>query len=228
MTGKTAFHLPSLDGIRAVAALLVFVSHAGLGHIIPGGLGVTIFFFLSGYLITTLLRREYEKYGSISLSDFYLRRICRILPPLYIALLLIVVASRLGLVAWDPGPMDVLAQVFQIVNYYVITSPGTNLPPFAGVFWSLAVEEHFYLIFPLFFALCMRRWHYPMIAKAFFAVCCGVLIWRIFLVHGLHVPESRTYLATDTRLDSLLYGCILGVWGNPALDLPPRLPVPAD
>ncbi|MBL0010791.1 MAG: acyltransferase [Nitrosomonas sp.] len=66
-TESSKFYIPSLDGIRAVAAMLVFVSHAGWSHIIPGGFGVTIFFFLSGYLITTLLRREFEKQGLLIL-----------------------------------------------------------------------------------------------------------------------------------------------------------------
>ncbi|MBX9895794.1 MAG: acyltransferase [Nitrosomonas sp.] len=83
---KSNYYIPSLDGMRAVAAMLVFVSHAGWPHLIPGGFGVTIFFFLSGYLITTLLRREYESTGSISFKNFFLRRAYRIFPPLYIVL----------------------------------------------------------------------------------------------------------------------------------------------
>jgi peptidoglycan/LPS O-acetylase OafA/YrhL len=71
---QPSFYIPSLDGIRAVAFLIVFIGHAGLGSVIPGGFGVTIFFFLSGYLITTLIRREYDKYGCFSLKQFYLHR----------------------------------------------------------------------------------------------------------------------------------------------------------
>ena len=72
MTAKSSFYIPSLDGIRAVSILIVFLSHAGLGKFIPGGLGVSIFFFLSGYLITTLLRIEFEKTQTINLKKFYL------------------------------------------------------------------------------------------------------------------------------------------------------------
>src|SRR5690606_21527322 len=96
--GNGAFRIASLDGIRGIAALIVFVAHAGLGHIVPGGFGVTIFFFLSGYLITTLLCVEFEKTGSISLKHFYLRRVYRIFPPLYpvlgLALLLAAFTTR--------------------------------------------------------------------------------------------------------------------------------------
>lgn len=91
-------YIPSLDGIRALAVTTVFVSHAGLSHIIPGGFGVTVFFFLSGYLITTLLRREHEKTGQISLKHFYLRRVYRIFPPMYLVMLLAIMLSVFGLV----------------------------------------------------------------------------------------------------------------------------------
>ena len=84
MADTTRFYIPSLDGLRAVSILIVFVSHAGLDSV-PGGFGVTIFFFLSGYLITTLLRREFEADGTIGLGQFYWRRAWRILPPMYAA-----------------------------------------------------------------------------------------------------------------------------------------------
>ncbi len=84
--GKDSATIPSLDGIRALAATIVFASHAGNQDVIPGLFGVTVFFFLSGYLITTLLRTEFEKHGRISLRNFYLRRAFRIFPPMYIVL----------------------------------------------------------------------------------------------------------------------------------------------
>src|ERR1700744_3779762 len=80
--------IPSLDGIRAVSVLIVVLSHAGLGQVIPGGFGVTIFFFLSGFLITTLLLAEYEETGRIDIPKFYLRRVFRLMPPLIISLLI--------------------------------------------------------------------------------------------------------------------------------------------
>jgi len=83
----TSRHIPSLNGIRAGSFLIVFGSHALGGSLIPGGLGVTVFFFLSGYLITTLMRAEYEKNATVSLRHFWLRRALRILPPLYLVVL---------------------------------------------------------------------------------------------------------------------------------------------
>src|ERR1700761_1752256 len=78
-TGK----IPSLDGLRGVSFLIVFIAHAGLDKLVPGRLGVNIFFILSGYLITTLMIREREKTGWVSLKLFYLRRALRIFPPMY-------------------------------------------------------------------------------------------------------------------------------------------------
>jgi peptidoglycan/LPS O-acetylase OafA/YrhL len=218
MSNKNKFHLPSLDGFRAIAILLVFVSHAGWGHIVPGGLGVTIFFFLSGYLITTLLRREYEENGRISLRHFYLRRVYRIFPPMYLVLFLIFLMGKIG---WVPDTVTVggfISQIFQFTNYFAIFHDSAELVYATGTFWSLAVEEHFYLIFPLFLILCLRRWKYANIAAILFVICLIEMAWRYFLVTTLHVSSDRTYLATDTRFDSLLYGCIMGLWLNPALD----------
>src|SRR5206468_983726 len=78
--------IPSLDGLRALSFLAVFVAHAGLEKLIPAHLGLALFFFLSGYLITTLLRLEFEKSGRINLPQFYLRRVLRIFPPFYLVL----------------------------------------------------------------------------------------------------------------------------------------------
>src|SRR5947209_14639069 len=82
----SSFSIPSLDGIRACAMLLVFAAHAGLNERVPGNFGVTVFFFLSGYLITTLMRVEFGRTGTISLRAFYLRRVLRIFPPMYLVL----------------------------------------------------------------------------------------------------------------------------------------------
>ena len=129
---KRGFHIPSLDGIRALSILIVFLSHAGLSHIVPGTFGVTVFFFLSGYLITTLLRREYEKHGRICFGFFYMRRAFRILPPLYLILATTVLLAVVGVL---PGGVTkwngVLARVF-LANYYGNQwrrepSPGTEV-----------------------------------------------------------------------------------------------------
>jgi peptidoglycan/LPS O-acetylase OafA/YrhL len=94
---KGGLHLPSLNGIRTVAFALVFLGHAGLNKIVPAAFGVTLFFFLSGYLITALLRLELEKTGTVSLKNFYLRRMLRILPPFYLVFACALGAYGVGL-----------------------------------------------------------------------------------------------------------------------------------
>jgi peptidoglycan/LPS O-acetylase OafA/YrhL len=220
-SSREALYIPSLDGIRAAAVLLVFAAHAGLKDRIPGNFGVTVFFFLSGYLITTLLRAEDQRNGRISLASFYGRRTLRIFPPLYVVLAL---ATLLTLVGALPGPairLDALgAQVLYLTNYYIIQhgwwdgrAPGT------WIFWSLSVEEYFYLGFPLLYILLLR--FLPQRrrqALVLVGLCALVLAWRLVLVLALGASRDRTYIATDTRIDSILFGCVLGVIGNPVLD----------
>ena len=221
-----AFHIPSLDGLRAVAIFIVFLSHAGLSHIVPGLFGVTIFFFLSGYLITTLMRMECERTGGVNLRDFYMRRSIRILPPFYLVLGVISVLGMSGLVEGGFSWMAMAAQAGFISNYWEIH--GGLQPAGTEVMWSLAVEEHFYLLFPLFYLALRRvvpnRQHQFIVLLS---LCGLVLAWRMLLVHGwqaidLHSGSAhhpRTCHGTDTRLDGLLFGCALAVFGNPALDV---------
>lgn len=217
----SGFHLPSLDGIRAVAALMVFVSHAGYGHVIPGGFGVTVFFFLSGYLITTLLRREFERGGTINFRAFYLRRIYRILPPMYTVIAVIVCVYAVVGFGTSVSGTYIASLLLQFNNYYTLYNGDAGVLPATGPFWSLAVEEHFYLIFPALFVFAWRRWPGAGVARLFIGLCLAVLVWRYVLILGMHAAWERTYVATDTRLDSMLFGCIMGVWMNPALDADP-------
>ena len=211
-------HIPSLDGIRAIAALIVFVSHAGLENVVPGAFGVTIFFFLSGYLITTLLRQEYEQTGAIGLSRFYLRRVCRIIPPLYIVLILLLLPVGWAETHSRPPASAVAAQFAQLTNYYVVLRGSRQLVPDTLATWSLAVEEHFYLLYPLLLVGLLRFFDYRRVALALVAICVTVLAWRCWLIYGLHVAYNYTFYATDSRVDSLLYGCLMALAFNPAFD----------
>jgi peptidoglycan/LPS O-acetylase OafA/YrhL len=212
------FRIASLDGIRAAAAMTVFVSHMGLRDAVPGGFGVTVFFFLSGFLITTLLRREYEQSGTISFRNFYLRRIYRIWPPMYLVLLLLMIPAVSGQAVSNTTPAALASQFLQYTNYYVIAQGPEQLIPGSYAMWSLAVEEHFYLLFPLALSLLLGRNNTRRTGMILLGGCALLLVWRCVLVVGFGLGESYTYLATDTRLDSILYGCVMGVWLNPALD----------
>lgn len=219
-----AFTIPSLDGIRAVAVVIVFIGHGfTLGGPWPGHVGVTIFFFLSGYLITTLLRREFDGAGRIALGKFYLRRAVRILPPAYIT---IAIAVIVGLVGWLPSTQNVwgvLAELLNVTNYYMIWANNatgdvhTGLPPETSMLWSLAVEEHFYLIFPaaLIFLL-RRRLTYRRVGYILVAACVLAVGWRVFL-EATTQDFYRLYIASDTRFDGLLAGAAMALLWNPAL-----------
>ena len=223
VSGRAPFHIPSLDGLRAVSFFIVFLAHAGLDRVVPGGFGVTVFFFLSGYLITTLMRLEAEKTGHVSLRHFYLRRALRILPPFYIVLLMTTALGEVDLLRSD-APLQGIAiasQMFHISNYWIATHGWGGVPIGTGVYWSLAVEEHFYLIFPAVF-LVLRRMHLAGRQMAFvlWGSCAIVFVWRCVLVLLLHASVDRTYLCSDTRVDSILFGCALAIWNNPVLDRP--------
>src|ERR1700739_2193320 len=106
------FNIPALDGLRACAILLVFVSHGGLDNLVPGGFGVTVFFFLSGYLITSLLRLEALNSGTISLRAFYTRRVFRIFPPMYLTVALAFIAGSFRILPDRGTPGGMLSAVF--------------------------------------------------------------------------------------------------------------------
>jgi peptidoglycan/LPS O-acetylase OafA/YrhL len=215
-------HIASLDGIRAAAAMLVFASHAFAAAPVPGSLGVTIFFFLSGFLITTLLRREREASGKVSLRRFYLRRACRIFPPMYFMLIAMLLFALVMHVMSDVATTAVLAQFLHLTNYYIVISGSdAGLLPHTSVLWSLAVEEHFYVVFPMLFLFLSSRLPLRRVAAVLAGLCLVVLAWRIVLAHDPAVAKDYFYYATDTRFDSLLFGCIMGVWCNPVLDVAP-------
>jgi len=224
-------YIPSLDGLRACSILIVFLNHVGYRRFCPGAFGVTIFFFLSGYLITTLLRCELEQTGRISLRNFYARRTLRIFPPLYLILGLAVLLALMDILPGGVHWRAIGAQALYLTNYYEIQRGTGDLIDGTGVLWSLAVEEHFYLLFPLLYmgvARCLPDRKKQ--ASVFIGICGLVLAWRLALVYGFGVvPASSSALAesvsfprlsyaTDTRMDSILFGCILGIVGNPALD----------
>ncbi len=218
---QAALHIPGLDGLRAVSILLVFFDHAGLERFASGDLGVTVFFFLSGFLITTMLRRERERTGAVSLRRFYLRRALRIWPPFYLVLGLAVLGAALGAYPAPLDPATIAAQALHVSNYALYLFGTSRTIPGTAVFWSLAVEEHFYLVFPLLLALLVRLGlSRERQAGVLWGLCAAALAWRVMLVFGWHADHHRTWLCTDTRFDALLMGCALALRGNPVLDAP--------
>jgi peptidoglycan/LPS O-acetylase OafA/YrhL len=216
--------IPSLDGIRAIAVLIVVLCHSDLEAFVPGGLGVTIFFFLSGYLITTLILTERERTGRLNIFNFYIRRIFRLMPPLLISLAIAYGLTYAGLLSGGITSAGLAAQLFYFANYYgLFFDPGNTVPSGTGVLWSLAVEEHFYILYPLLMMLMLGSALRPRAIGVLLGVgCLIVLAWRIHLVQLAQSPDfvsDRTYYASDTRIDSIIYGCILAVVMNPKREL---------
>lgn len=191
-----------MDGLRAVAILLVVVAHT-IAHWVPGGLGVTLFFFISGFIITRgLLGEELDR---AAIGRFYVRRVFRLAPAL---LVFIVIASLTMAVVGFPIPLsDIKASLLYYANYHSFAVIDGRVRSPLGITWSLAVEEHFYLLFPLLmFALQGKIKRLELVLVA---TLVAVLAWRLVLVGT--VPDERIYEGTDTRIDSLAYGCLLSV-----------------
>ncbi len=201
-------HLPGLDGLRALAALGVVAYHGRyyLGYYPPVD-GVTIFFVLSGFLITTLLLKEWDAAGTISLCGFYLRRALRIFPAYYVFVLFSFVVDTLRHEPWSLSLS--LSAIFYGVDYLNAVN-GHEAGRSVAHAWSLAIEEQFYLLWPPLFILMMRRGEGTLRKALVLAVVAGSA-WRAFLT-GMGADESYLYNAFDTRFDNLAVGCLLATW----------------
>lgn len=183
------------------------VGHAEIIRRSPGGFGVTVFFFLSGYLITTLLIREQRRFGQISLKQFYLRRLIRLSPPLLLTIGAAMALAAMGLARGQMDGPTLASQLLFYYNYFALYGD-PHIVEGLGLVWSLSVEEHFYLIWPaLFIAWCagvIRTRHLVLLLGA-------ILAWRFYRVLVWQDSDWVIYFATDTRFDSLLYGCLLAI-----------------
>jgi peptidoglycan/LPS O-acetylase OafA/YrhL len=171
----------------------------------PADLGVSIFFVLSGFLITWLLMKERERTGTVSLRDFYLRRAFRLLPAYY-CYLAIAFAIHFGRHA---GRTDIIApSLFYYANYFNATH-GHPATPISHT-WSLAVEEQFYVFWPLAFLFFARKGQAAVVR--FLVLSIGaVLLWRSFLYLVVQTGTAYVYNAFDTRFDNLAVGCLVAV-----------------
>jgi peptidoglycan/LPS O-acetylase OafA/YrhL len=216
--------MPGLDGIRALAVVCVIAYHLGMPGAQGGMLGVGVFFTLSGYLITDLLLAHWRREASLGLGQFWLRRARRLLPPLF--LMLIVVSVWVAL--FDVSQLaavrrQVLAASVYVSNWSTIVQHGSYFSRFAAPLpldhlWSLAIEEQFYLVWPFVLMLGIwvtrKRW-----ALALFVL--GLAAFSAVLMSHTYHPgydPTRAYEGTDTRAFGLLIGATLAiVW-------PSRLP----
>lgn len=206
-TAKKSLYIPSLDGMRTASVAIVMAGHMFPGSPIPGGFGVTVFFVLSGFLITTLLMREWDKTGHIDFTGFYLRRVIRLLPPLLATMAVAVALVSAGLATGSLVAGGLVSMVLFYYNYWLIAATSQPIDAM-GIVWSLAVEEHFYIFFPALFLLMLRKGR---AAGTLAILAVAVLGWRTVKFTALGVNEWRIYSLTDTRIDSILWGCALAV-----------------
>ncbi|MEP7215385.1 MAG: acyltransferase family protein [Anaerolineaceae bacterium] len=215
-------HLPGLDGLRAIAVLAVVFYHAGAGWCGGGYLGVETFFVISGYLITSLLLLEREREGCTGFRAFWLRRARRLLP----ALAVVVLACLGYAVVFLPTEVaglrtDALAAAGYATNWYLIFEQRSYFeslgrPSALQHLWSLAVEEQYYLAWPLLFAGMMRIWR----PRVVLAITLGGALASALLMALLFSPEadpSRIYYGTDTRAVGLLLGSAMALCWRPWL-----------
>jgi peptidoglycan/LPS O-acetylase OafA/YrhL/CubicO group peptidase (beta-lactamase class C family) len=212
-------YLPGLDGLRALAVIGVLIYHAGIG-MAGGFLGVESFFVLSGFLITALLLAEWREHGRIDLRRFLRRRAWRLLP----ALLLVLIGTMLIALFLPPSETsglreDIVAALAYVMNWRLVLSEqsyfdATARPSLVQHLWSLAIEEQFYLLWPLIFlvgiTVLRRRGLLVLVIVGAFA--------SLMLMAQLYEPgsdPSRIYYGTDTRAGAILFGAALALVWSP-------------
>ena len=223
--GKKRRYITGLDGIRAIAVIMVLSYHLKLALFKSGFLGVTVFFVLSGYLITGILISEVEEEGTIDLKNFWLRRIRRLVPAVMsMAVVIIFVSAVVNRVIFTKGCKDFLASVLGFNNWWQIFNKvsyfeAAGVPsPFTHC-WSLAIETQFYLIYPLIllgiYKLAKSRGEGRAKRGLLFAgVTLLLALISVILMIVLFDPQqdaSRVYYGTDTRAFSLLFGALLAI-----------------
>ncbi|HDG8504691.1 TPA: acetyltransferase [Staphylococcus aureus] len=211
---KKMRYMPGLDGLRAIAVLGIIIYHLNKQWLTGGFLGVDTFFVISGYLITSLLLKEYDDTGIIKLKSFWIRRLKRLLPAVIV--LLMVVGTATLLLKSDNiirVKHDIIAAIFYVSNWWYIAKDVNYFEQFSFMplkhLWSLAIEEQFYIFFPVILVTLLltikKRYKIGFIFWGVSIISLGLMMF-IYSINGDH---SRVYFGTDTRLQTLLLGVIL-------------------
>lgn len=214
---KKRKYIKEIDGLRALAVIMVLAYHLKMPFAKSGLLGVTVFFVISGYLITGILINEIEESGGVDLKNFWLRRIRRLLPAvLSMAVVMIFVSAVVNRVVFTKGCNDLLSAVFGYNNWWQIFRKvsyfeNAGAPsPFTHC-WSLAIETQFYLIYPILLILLSKARNR---GKVFATVTAVLAMISVVLMGVLYSPDgdpSRVYYGTDTRAFSLLIGALAAI-----------------
>ena len=214
----TLSYVPALDGVRAISIIGIMANHNGLGWAAGGFISVNVFFVLSGFLITSLLLKEWTRSGTVSLRRFWARRARRLLPALFVLLV------GIAVYAWLIAPADTrsalrgdsLATLLYVGNWHQIVTGQSYFAQTAVSSpllhtWTLAIEEQFYLIWPLV-VVGMLRWRRSVRPLLVLTVVAAVAsaVEMALLFHGGADP-SRLYYGTDTRAQDLLIGAVVAM-----------------
>jgi peptidoglycan/LPS O-acetylase OafA/YrhL len=207
---KSSNRVLGLDGLRAISIMLVLIGHyigtipqiKDLARIIPPTFGVSVFFVVSGFLIAGLLIKEYKATSNINVKQFYIRRFLRLSPSLYtyLAFFSVLFFTYDG----QLRSTEILSSFVYVSNYYYVHVGQTNyyIPT-----WSLSVEEHFYLLFPSIFLMSIRKSDKTAVTVILVAIVI-VAIWRMICFSYFGVNWHDIYERTDTRIDTILFGCV--------------------
>lgn len=211
--------MPGLDGLRAIAVLGIIIYHLNPQWLSGGFLGVDTFFVISGYLITSLLIIEYYRTGTIDLRAFWIRRIKRLIPAVYFmvsAVLVFILLFKPDLII--EIKKDAIAAFLYVSNWWYISQNVDYFNQFAIAplkhLWSLAIEEQFYVFYPIVVFFLFKRFKPQKITLILWIVSLLSLV-TMAIIFGVTGDSSRVYFGTDTRLQTLLLGCILAFVWNP-------------
>ena len=220
MSNNKSKYLPSIDSLRALAVLAVIIYHVDVNYLPGGFLGVDLFFVLSGYLISSLIIKEFRKTGTVNLYNFYIRRARRLLPAVYFMITVgLVVMVLFNEVLLRKSHLDAIFGYIYSSNWWYIFHKLDYFDSFGAQspfkhLWSLAIEEQFYMIFPLLFLLVngkkkSKDGTYKLNKNFLYVVLGLILVSLIAYILLFDINNiSRIYFGTDTRAFSLLVGVV--------------------
>lgn len=213
--GRRLTFIPAVDGLRALAIVMVMAHHAVIPHTwFDGARGsVDVFFVISGFLITSLVTNEFDKEGRVDLKRFYRRRAYRLLPAVTVMIVGVATYATIDHVFFDGARLKPTFMALFYAATYVTNwawAFGANLPIQFIHLWTLAVEEQFYFIAPISLAIALPRVRRTTIIRSLFVLCGIGIVWRGVLV-AQGAGHFRIRFGLDTHADALLLGCVLGL-----------------
>lgn len=216
VTSRRFDYVPSIDGLRAIAIAAVVLYHADVPWMPGGFIGVEVFLCISGFLITTLLGREFRRHGSVDITDFWARRARRLLPAMWAVIFSVTLYAAYFL----PNELaslrgDAIAALGYAANWVLIFDhksyfESAGRPSLLKHFWSLAIEQQFYLLWPAVFSMAIARMNRALSVSLLVLLAAASALWMGVLFNP-DLDPSRLYFGTDTRASGLLLGAALAL-----------------